>query len=293
VGTWGSQLLSGTPVAESVCLPGVWVLHTGTRLPSCGRWAAPGEGHSSVADSLLDFTMVVRYSLGSEGRRAMTFMRPGLIIALAVALLASSAGGATIVVDPAGGGNFDNIPEAMFRGSADDTVLVLPGSYQVEQSVPYPWPIHLTADSPTLVSQGGAALTLIFGDGLLSAFEIPDGRFGARVLISGFRFRLLESPFDWDSPAAGAEVCFTDNMVEECEIGVDIRWGDGLVARNTIEGPGYYGIRASYFDGTIEDNKISGFLDAGVMGTRSTATRTRPSRRMRETLTLRSTSTPP
>jgi hypothetical protein len=182
-------------------------------------------------------------------------------------LPASPGRGGTIVVDPAGGGNFDNIPEAMFRGSADDTVLVMPGYYEVESGIPYPWPVQLTADSPALLSQGGAEVTLVLGDGSMSAFEVPDGRFGARVFISGFKFRLLESPFDWDAPAAGAEVYFTDNIVEGCEVGVDVRWGNGVVARNTIEGPGIYGIQAPYFSGAIEDNEIRGFLVDGIIST--------------------------
>ena len=183
------------------------------------------------------------------------------------ALLAGAAAANTIVVDPGGGGNFDNIPEAMFRGTAADTVLVMPGYYEVEQGIPYPWPIPLTSDSPTLVSRGGAAVTLIIGDGSLSAFEVVGSRFGPRVFISGFKFMSLESPFDWDSPSFVTEVCFTDNIVEGCETGVDVRWGDGLIARNTIEGPGYYGIQAPYFEGTIEDNEISGFTEAGIMST--------------------------
>jgi hypothetical protein len=159
----------------------------------------------------------------------------------------------------------------MFRGSADDTVLVLPGYYEVEQGIPHPWPVPLTADSPVLVSQGGAAVTLIMGDGLLPAFEVPDGTSSARVFISGFKFRLLETPFDWGYPVSG-DVQFTDNIVEECEVGVDIRWGDGLVARNTMSGPGHYGIQAAYFEGSIEDNEISGFTEAGVISTNENTT---------------------
>jgi len=46
-------------------------------------------------------------------------MRFALMIVLA--LSAGSASADTIVVDPAGDGNFDSIAEAMFRGSAEDT----------------------------------------------------------------------------------------------------------------------------------------------------------------------------
>ena len=53
-----------------------------------------------------------------------------LLVALPVAVHAG-----VIVVDPAGGSNFDDIPEAMFRGAADDTVLVLPGFYEVEAGI--------------------------------------------------------------------------------------------------------------------------------------------------------------
>ena len=64
---------------------------------------------------------------------------------LAVPLAAAHAGGGVIVVDPAGGGDVDNIPEAMFCGTANDTVLVMPGLYAVEEGVPYPWPVPLDA----------------------------------------------------------------------------------------------------------------------------------------------------
>ena len=190
-------------------------------------------------------------------------------LSLCLALLAASglATANTIVVDPGGGGNFDNIPEAMFRGTADDTVLVRPGYDEVAEGLPYPWPVPLTSDSPSLVSHGGAETALILGDGSLPAFVVAGSRYGARILISGFKFRRLESPFDWDGPGYGAEVSFTDNIVEECETGVDVRWGSGLVARNVITGPGYYGIMCPYFSGSIEDNEISGFTDAGIIST--------------------------
>ena len=193
-------------------------------------------------------------------------MRTYVLLCLFITALLSGSGAAgTIVVDPVGGGNFDNIPEAMFHGTADDTVLVLPGFYEVETGIPHPWPIPLTADSPVLVSQAGAELTLIFGDGLLTAFEVPDGTFGARVFIAGFQFRLLEKPLDWGYPVSGT-VSFTDNTVEGCETGLDVRLGEGLVARNRIEGPGVCGIQAGHFEGVIEDNEVYGFLD-GIMGT--------------------------
>ncbi|MCK5596287.1 MAG: hypothetical protein KAJ04_02465, partial [Candidatus Eisenbacteria sp.] len=57
---------------------------------------------------------------------------------LLLAALPAAVCAGVIVVDPAGGGNFDNIPEAVFRGSADDTVLVLPGFYEVETGISYP-----------------------------------------------------------------------------------------------------------------------------------------------------------
>ncbi|HYW68457.1 MAG TPA: right-handed parallel beta-helix repeat-containing protein [bacterium] len=186
---------------------------------------------------------------------------------LLLTLLCGCASANTIVVDPGGGGNFDNIPEAMFRGTADDTVLVMPGYYEVEEGIPYPWPVPLTSDSPSLVSHGGAETTLILGDGSLPAFVVTESRYGARILISGFKFMALETPFDWDGPGYGAEVSFTDNIVEECEIGVDIRWGSGTVARNVITGPGWYGIQCPYFSGSIEDNEISGFLVDGIIST--------------------------
>jgi hypothetical protein len=198
---------------------------------------------------------------------ALTLLSAAVLIAASV----STAVCGVIVVDPAGGGNFDNIPEAMFRGSADDTVLVMPGYYEVEDGIPYPWPVPLSPDSPTLTSQAGASSTLIFGDGSLAAFEVADTRYGARVHISGFKFMNLTGPLDW-AGVAQAEVEFTDNIVEGCEVGVDVRWGDGIVARNAIEGPGYYGIQCPYFSGIIEDNEIHGFTDAGIISTNEDVT---------------------
>ncbi len=195
----------------------------------------------------------------------MKLMRLVLATAIATLAFASAVHAVVIVVDPAGGGDFDSIPEAMFHGTADDTVLVLPGFYEVETGTPYPWPVLLGPDSPALVSQGGAALTLIFGSEFLPAFEVRDDTFGARAFITGFQFRFLETPLDWGYPTSGT-VRFTDNIVDGCETGLDVRLGEGLVARNLIEGPGTYGIKAGHFDGVIEDNEIYGFLD-GIIGT--------------------------
>jgi hypothetical protein len=200
-------------------------------------------------------------------RSAFTF----LAIVVLITVTGPSGRCGLIVVDPSGGGNFDNIPEAMFRGSADDTVLVMPGYYEVQEGLPYPWPVALTQDSPTITSEGGSAATLILGDGSMPAFEVAETRYGARVHISGFKFMNLTGPLDWGG-VAQAEVSFTDNVVEACEIGVDVRWGDGTVARNRIEGPGYYGIQCPYFSGTIEDNEILGFADAGIISTHEDVT---------------------
>jgi hypothetical protein len=100
---------------------------------------------------------------------------------------------------------------------------------------------------------------------------VADTRYGARVHISGFKFMNLTGPLDWQG-VAQAEIAFTDNIVEACEVGVDVRWGDGTVARNTMEGPGYYGVQCPYFTGTIEDNEISGFTDAGIISTNENVT---------------------
>jgi hypothetical protein len=199
--------------------------------------------------------------------------RSAIRVALLIVLTSWVAGAGTIVVDPSGGGNFDNIPEAMFRGASEDTVLVSPGYYEVEDGIPYPWPIELTENSPTLVSEGGSAATLILGDGSLPAFLVKQTRYGARVHISGFKFLHLMTPVDWEGPAQ-ADVSFVDNIVEDCMTGVDVRWGSGTVARNAIEGPGCCGIQCPYFSGTIEDNSVSGFMEAGVICTNENVTLT-------------------
>jgi hypothetical protein len=199
-------------------------------------------------------------------------LNAGLVCAALVTALASTpAAAGVIVVDPSGGGNFDNIPEAMSRGSEGDTVLVLPGYYEVEIGIPYPWPVQLTSDSPALASRDGAASTLILGDGSIPAFEVSDGTSGARVFISGFKFMQLTTPFTFGYPTNGT-VEFVHNVIEDCETGVDLRFAAGCAAHNVIEGPGYYGISAAYFEGTIEDNKISGFTDTGIISTNENTT---------------------
>ncbi len=195
----------------------------------------------------------------------MKLIKLALVTAIATLAFASAVHAGVIIVDPAGGGNFDNIPEAMFHGTADDTVLVLPGFYEVETGIPYPWPILLDADSPALMSQAGAELTLIFAGGMMPAFEVPDDTFGARAFIAGFKFQWLQTPLHWGYPTSGT-VHFTDNIVKGCQTGVDVRMGKGLVARNLIEGPGIYGIEAGHFEGVIEDNEVHGFKN-GVTGT--------------------------
>ena len=195
-----------------------------------------------------------------------------LLLAALLAALPAAVCAGVIVVDPAGGGDFDNIPEAVFHGTADDTVLVLPGFYEVEAGIPYPWPILLDADSPLLVSQGGAAVTVLEGDGTLPAFGVTGGVMDARMFVRGFTFRSVERTVArhiYSYP--GGPVRFTDNVVENLPgyyAALNAGSGpDGLIARNVFTGPGDKGIEVGVgFEGVIESNEVSGYSLFGIVG---------------------------
>ncbi|HYW68458.1 MAG TPA: right-handed parallel beta-helix repeat-containing protein [bacterium] len=193
----------------------------------------------------------------------MTLMRLMLIIALAMAFTASFVEAVTVVVDPGGGGDYDNIPEAVFNAGADDTVLVMPGIYAVVAGGTPGWPIPLDGETPTILSDSGADVTTLEGDGSTAAFSVAEGANDARLSIQGFTFTLQTEVIHRDYPSyPGGPVRFTDNVVTGPG-GLDAGNGAGsLIARNVFAGSGGAGITHGHSSGpesVIEDNEVSGY----------------------------------
>lgn len=166
-----------------------------------------------------------------------------------------------IYVDPGGGGDVLSIPEGVWNGGIDDTVLVAAGTYEVS---PDTWPIALHGGSPTIMSESGAAATVIQGDGTTSPFRVAAHTGDSRIRIVGFTIRETPAPI-LNQTAVTAEMLFTDNVVEDNATGVDVRQSVGLVARNVIHRNGEYGLSIYHFDGVIESNEICG-NGAGIRG---------------------------
>ncbi len=183
--------------------------------------------------------------------------------ALAVILFASAATADVIVVDPAGGGDYDNIPQATWYATADDTILVMPGTYAVGG---IGWPIDLHGDSPTFMSAGGAEVTLLLGNGTCSPFRTLANVIDARMFIIGFTMTSTPCPITRAFESGGL-LHFTDNIVQGNDAGLDAMWGgSGLIARNLIAGNGGDGINMYHFFGVIEQNEICYNDGTGIKG---------------------------
>ncbi|MCK4410593.1 MAG: right-handed parallel beta-helix repeat-containing protein [Candidatus Eisenbacteria sp.] len=188
-----------------------------------------------------------------------------LAVALFLVLFASVASGWTVVVDPEGGGDFDNIPEASWYAGVDDTVLVMPGTYAIEPGYPLGWPINLHPNSPAFVSAGGADVTALEGDGTCCAFRVPSGEFQARTTVVGFTIRNTPKPIDKEYESGGL-LHFTDNIIEDNGYGLDATWGGhGLIARNIIRNNDGDGINMYHFFGVIEENEVC-YNVSGIRG---------------------------
>jgi hypothetical protein len=185
-----------------------------------------------------------------------------LLLCLAVLVLISLPLHAGIIyVDPDGGGDVLDIPEGVMNGGVSDTVLVAAGTYEIS---PDTWPIALHGGSPTIMSESGAAVTIIQGDGTLSPFRVAAHTGDSRVRIIGFTIRGTPAPI-LNQTAVTAEMLFADNVVEDNAAGVDVRQSVGLVARNVIQRNGEYALSIYHFIGVIESNEICGNA-AGIRG---------------------------
>jgi len=203
---------------------------------------------------------LIRDSLGSAASRGtlwsqeVTVMRL-LLLLVAVALLPVPLRAGIITVDCQGGGDYYTLPAAMFYGTASDTVLVMPCTYSVQGSY---WPIALHDDSPTVVGVGGAAVTILQGDGTKSAFTVEENEWNARAHISGLTFRSVSQAVDRESLDTGTSFQFTDNIIEDCAAGLRASSSGGLIARNVIRNNGDTGIGIYHCWATIEHNEIYG-----------------------------------
>jgi len=200
------------------------------------------------------------------------------LVALTLTLAAPTATAETVIVDPGGGGDYDNIPEAVFHADAEDTVLVMPGVYAVEAGGTYPWPIPLDAETPTIVSSAGAAATVLQGNDTVDHFSIAEDVTDARLSVHGFTFEGTNYIIQRHYTAyPGGPVRFTDNVVVATDATrgrlVVGRGSGGLVARSTftancVQCTTMTAISVGSDGGPgspIEDNEISGYY-FGIVG---------------------------
>ncbi len=175
---------------------------------------------------------------------------------LLAALLAPITHANVLFVDPSGGGDYDNIPEAVAAGGLIDTVLVAAGTYAVTAA--NGWPVILDPPAPTLMSVAGAAATVLEGDGATAAFARGTAD-GVELKVVGFTIRNTTRVVDLDFGMT-YEILFTDNIVESNGYGLeaDNTMSDGLIARNTFINNGNFGISTYHLWGTIELNEIMG-----------------------------------
>lgn len=154
-------------------------------------------------------------------------------------------------------GDYDTIPEAVYYGTADDTVIVGTGIYPVEPGGPFGWPAVLGAGSPAILSEDQVGKTVLEGDGTTPAFHVP-GPPGplARVHVTGFTIRNVSTPLLKEADS-GADFHFTYNNIQDCGDGLDATWSNGLIAQNIIWNNGGNGIDIYHYSGVIEFNEIA------------------------------------
>ncbi len=179
----------------------------------------------------------------------------GLVVACAV--VASSASADTYVVDPSGGGDFEDLGFAWHVTGEDDTLLLVPGTYQAVEGV-YGWPLLIDGNVPALVGQAGAEQTEMCGDGLISAFYRLDYSY---VHIEGIAFRGFGALIDRSSQAeVGITLKFIDNVVESCEswyaLDASTCSQSSIIRGNLITGNPGAGIYMYHNFGLIEGNEI-------------------------------------
>lgn len=186
-------------------------------------------------------------------------MRALCILAVSLALLFPSSGGATtITIDPS------VLASVWHFGSGVDTIRLLPGTCMVD-AVSGWWPLPFGSDSPSLVGVGGPEAVILLGTGMEQAFFLSEDAYLAHIHFERITFRGLAEIIGRETPLSGPGVSlhFTDNIVEYCGTGSSyppLRTTEcyGIVARNIFRNNNGPAIVNYHTSAAIEDNDIYG-----------------------------------
>ena len=199
-------------------------------------------------------------------------MTPRQAIIALVFLLPMAAGAATYLVDPAGGGDFLELPAAFMYAGSQDTVRLAPGTHVVG-SGHVGWPITLGPYSPWVVGSESRGASVLQGDGTTAAFYLPEDQVGAKMRFRGITFHGIGELFDKESPSTDlhALLLFIDNTVEECGGWVALDASEcqnsgSLISGCTIRNNSGCGITVYHFFGTVEFNEVCHNGGTGIGG---------------------------
>jgi hypothetical protein len=158
-----------------------------------------------------------------------------------VLLLSTPVSARVLDVDPSGGGDYLTLPEAWAAAGPQDTVLMAQATHLVGWGNPSAWPLELDANSPAVVGDGEPGSVVLLGDGIQSAFYIPDG-VGARVHLQRLSFKNIPHVLGriGYEEVGGGSIYFAENIVDGCggagtDAAVDARSCWGTIARNVIK----------------------------------------------------------
>jgi hypothetical protein len=184
-----------------------------------------------------------------------------LIVTTASALLVAAPLIAGIIRVP---GDYATIPEGVYHATADDTVLVGVGVYQVAPADSFGWPVELGPDSPTILSEDAVGKTVLEGDYVTPAFHVAADVFDARIRIIGFTIRNTGVPILKDYQSGGTFL-FESNNVHGNRAGLDASWSDGVISGCIIRQNEGAGIDIRGYEGVIEYTEIC-FNKWGIVG---------------------------
>ena len=160
--------------------------------------------------------------------------------------------GATLVVDPAGNGDYMTIKEAVENASDSDTVRVWAGTYYE----------NLEVYSKINLIGNGSSKTII--DGSSSYWPGPLSIYASNVIVSGFK--IMNGL--WEGLVIGSvnNVTIKDCLIMNNGYGVYIYDSDNVtIENNTIRNNVYVGIYSDYsYSNTFKNNNIS-FNNAGIV----------------------------
>ncbi len=166
-------------------------------------------------------------------------------------LLSMTAGAATIVVDPGGGGDYTFIQPAVTAAATGDTVLVRPGTYTGVSNRD----IDFAGKGLSLIAEGGSPVTIIDCQAAGRGFNFHSGE-GSSALVRGFTI------YDGrDSSWGGGIQCIGSSpRIEDCVISYCYSDdGGGILC--------FEGADASFIDCTIDH--CSAAFGGGVFCERS------------------------